>query len=116
MALIPVRFTFADDSLASDVVAVPGWEVGNRAAVQVDLHDGFPTAAAVELRFASGDASASFLARYNAAGTLISFAGADERQVALDPTDYCCVKGYAKMVSDTTIATGGITTVWLREV
>jgi hypothetical protein len=112
-----VSLTFADGSLSSNIARIPGYsaDVNKMAAVQVNLHADFPTATAVELRFTEADGTTP-AARYDSTGTLISFAGAASRQVALDPTDYCCVLGYVQLVSNTTIATGGICTVRLREV
>lgn len=112
-----VSLTFAASSLASNIMPIPAssGERGDLAAVEVDLHSNFPTATVVELRFADAD-NVTPGARHDDTGTLISFAGAASRQVALDPADYPCVKNYCQLVSNTTIATGGICAVLFRGV
>lgn len=113
-----ITLTFAANSLKSDIQPVPAAnnENGALAAVQVDLHSNFPTATAVELRHANTNVPDAALARYNESGTLISFAGAASRQVSLEPARNCAVKGFAQLVSDTTIVTGGLCTVYYRDV
>lgn len=113
-----INFKFADGSLKSNILPVPASdnERGALAVGEVDLHSDFPTATTVEIRFADTAVPDAALARYEADGTLISFAGAASRQVKLELADYAITKKYAQMVSNTTITTGGICVALLRDV
>jgi len=110
--------TFATGGTLSDIVPVPAAtnENGGLAVVGVDLHSGFSTATAVEIRFGVEQTATSCAARYDKTGTLISFAGAASRSVSLEPAENACVKNFVQMASNVAITTGGQCTIWFREV